>query len=139
MVCRNRARARDRAGMTTAYITHPDCLRHEMGAEHPERPQRLAAIDEHLRDANLLEKLRCLSAPLAEPDDLKRVHAPEYVDLIFENAPTEGYVQLDPDTLMNPYSLAAARCVVGVGVFVVEEVMSGRDENAFSAVWFCGF
>jgi acetoin utilization deacetylase AcuC-like enzyme len=124
--------------MTTAYITHPDCLRHEMGAEHPERPQRLVAIDEHLRGASLMAKLRCLAAPLAEPDDLKRVHAPEYVDLIFEHAPTEGYVQLDPDTLMNPYSLAAARRAAGAGVLAVEEVMSGRAENAFCAVRPCG-
>jgi len=124
--------------MTTAYITHPDCLRHEMGAEHPERPQRLVAIDEHLGRANLLEKLRCVPAPLAEPDDLKRVHAPEYVDMIFEHAPTEGYVQLDPDTLMNPYSLAAARRAAGAGVLAVEEVMAGRAENAFCAVRPCG-
>jgi acetoin utilization deacetylase AcuC-like enzyme len=124
--------------MTTAYITHPDCLRHEMGAEHPERPQRLVAIDEHLSRANLLEKLRCLPAPLVEPGDLKRVHAPEYVDLIFEHAPAEGYVQLDPDTLMNPYSLAAARRAAGAGVLAVEEVMAGRAENAFCAVRPCG-
>ena len=124
--------------MTTAYITHPDCLRHEMGAEHPERPQRLAAIEEHLAGANLLDQLRCLPAPLAEADDLKRVHAPEYVDLIFEHAPTEGYVQLDPDTLMNPYSLAAARRAAGAGVLAVEEVVAGRAANAFCAVRPCG-
>jgi acetoin utilization deacetylase AcuC-like enzyme len=124
--------------MTTAYITHPDCLRHEMGAEHPERPQRLIAIDEHLRGAKVLDQLRCLPAPLAEPDDLRRVHSPEYVDLIFEHAPAEGYVQLDPDTLMNPYSLAAARRAAGAGVLAVEEVMAGRVENAFCAVRPCG-
>jgi acetoin utilization deacetylase AcuC-like enzyme len=124
--------------MTTAYITHPDCLRHEMGAEHPERPQRLVAIEEHLGRANLLDQLRCLPAPLAEPDDLKRVHAPEYVDLIFEHAPTEGYAQLDPDTLMNPYSLAAARRAAGAGVLAVEEVVAGRAANAFCAVRPCG-
>ncbi|HEY6922025.1 MAG TPA: histone deacetylase family protein [Steroidobacteraceae bacterium] len=124
--------------MTTVYITHPDCLRHEMGAEHPERPQRLVAIDEHLRRASLLDELRCMAAPLAEPDDLKRVHAPEYVDLIFEQAPTEGYVRLDPDTLMNPHSLAAARRAAGAGILAVEEVVAGRAENAFCAIRPCG-
>jgi acetoin utilization deacetylase AcuC-like enzyme len=124
--------------MTTAYITHPDCLRHEMGSGHPESPARLASINEHMRTAGLLEELRCLEAPLAEPDDLKRVHAAKYVDVIFENAPTEGYVQLDPDTLMNPYSLAAARRAAGAGVLAVEEVMAGRADNAFCAVRPCG-
>ena len=76
--------------MTTAYITHSDCLRHEMGAGHPENPERLSAVNLHMRDAGLLEQLRCLEAPLAEPEDIKRVHRPAYVDLIFDNAPTEG-------------------------------------------------
>ena len=57
---------------------------------------------------------------------LKRVHRAAYVDLIFEHAPKEGYVQLDPDTAMNPYSLAAARRAAGAGVLAVDEVISGR-------------
>ena len=70
----------------------------------------------HARPPGLLDELRCLEAPLADPEDLKRVHRPAYVDLIFDNAPTEGYVQLDPDTAMNPYSLSAARRAAGAGV-----------------------
>ena len=124
--------------MTTSYITHADCLKHEMGAGHPECPDRLIAVNEHMRTSGLLDQLRVLEAPLASPDDLKRVHRPAYVDLIFENAPTAGYVQLDPDTAMNPYSLAAARRAAGAGVMAVEEVMAGRSSNAFCAVRPCG-
>ncbi len=124
--------------MTTAYITHPDCLRHEMGAGHPECPERLGAVNEHLRNSGLLEQLRRLEAPLAVPEDLKRVHRASYVDLIFEHAPTEGYVQLDPDTAMNPYSLAAARRAAGAGVLAVDELLAGNAANAFCAVRPCG-
>src|ERR1700676_36416 len=124
--------------MTTAYITHPDCLRHEMGAGHPESQARLSAVNEHMHSSGMLDELRCLEAPLADPDDLKRVHRPAYVDLIFENAPTEGYVQLDPDTAMNPHSLAAARRAAGAGLLAVAEVMAGRSSNAFCAVRPCG-
>lgn len=124
--------------MTTAYITHADCLRHEMGAGHPESPDRLSAINEHMSTSGLQEELRCLEAPLAQAADLKRVHRSSYVDLIFENAPTEGYVQLDPDTAMNPYSLAAARRAAGAGLLAVDEVMAGRVQNAFCAVRPCG-
>ncbi|HYR26050.1 MAG TPA: histone deacetylase family protein, partial [Aquabacterium sp.] len=34
--------------MLAAYITHADCARHEMGAHHPECPERLAAIHDML-------------------------------------------------------------------------------------------
>jgi acetoin utilization deacetylase AcuC-like enzyme len=124
--------------MTTAYITHPDCLRHEMGPGHPEKPERLGSVNEHMRQSGLLEEMQVLEAPLAAPDDIKRVHHPSYVDLIFENAPREGYAQLDPDTAMNPYSLAAARRAAGAGMLAVDEVMAGRVRNAFCAVRPCG-
>jgi acetoin utilization deacetylase AcuC-like enzyme len=124
--------------MTTSYITHADCLRHEMGPGHPECPERLVAVNEHMRSSGLLDQLRVLDAPLASEEDLKRVHRPEYVDLIFENAPTEGYVQLDPDTAMNPHTLAAARRAAGAGILAVDEVMEGRSSNAFCAVRPCG-
>jgi acetoin utilization deacetylase AcuC-like enzyme len=124
--------------MTTAYITHADCLRHEMGAGHPENPERLSSVNEHMRSSGVLEQLRRLEAPLAEPRDIKRVHNPAYVDRIFESAPKEGYAQLDPDTAMNPHSLAAARRAAGAGVLAVDELMAGRVQNAFCAVRPCG-
>jgi acetoin utilization deacetylase AcuC-like enzyme len=124
--------------MATSYITHADCLKHEMGAGHPECPERLIAVNEHMKSSGLLDQLRVLEAPLAAAEDLKRVHRPAYVDLIFENAPTEGYVQLDPDTSMNPYTLSAARRAAGAGLMAVDEVMAGRSANAFCAVRPCG-
>jgi acetoin utilization deacetylase AcuC-like enzyme len=124
--------------MSTAYITHADCLRHEMGAGHPECPDRLHAVNEHMRASSLLGDLKCLQAPLADADDLKRVHRAEYVDLIFESAPNEGYLQLDADTAMNPHSLAAARRAAGAGMLAVDEIMAGHCQNAFCAVRPCG-
>jgi acetoin utilization deacetylase AcuC-like enzyme len=124
--------------MATAYITHADCLRHEMGAGHPESPDRLSAVNEQMRSSGLLDELRCLEAPLAERDDLKRVHRAAYVDLIFENAPSEGYLQLDPDTAMNQYSLDAARRAAGAGLLAVDELMAGRSSTAFCAIRPCG-
>jgi acetoin utilization deacetylase AcuC-like enzyme len=124
--------------MSTAYITHADCLRHEMGTGHPECPDRLTAVHEQMHSSGLIEELRCLEAPLADAEDLKRVHRAVYVDLIFENAPTEGYLQLDPDTAMNQYSLAAARRAAGAGLLAVDELMAARSSSAFCAVRPCG-
>ena len=124
--------------MATAYITHADCLRHEMGAGHPESPARLSSVNEQMRASGLMDELRCLEAPLAEREDLKRVHRAAYVDQIFESAPAEGYLQLDPDTAMNQYSLDAARRAAGAGLLAVDELMAGRSGNAFCAVRPCG-
>src|SRR5882672_7379496 len=73
--------------MTTAYVTHADCLLNDIGPGHPECPDRLASVNESMRTSRLVTELRCLEAPSAEPLDLKRVHHGAYVDLIFENAP----------------------------------------------------
>jgi acetoin utilization deacetylase AcuC-like enzyme len=124
--------------MTTAYITHDDCLRHDMGPGHPECPERLIEINAQMRSSGLFEELCRLEAPLAQPAVLKRVHGAAYVDLIFQNAPVEGYLRLDPDTAMNPHSLDAARRAAGAGVMAVEEVIDGRAVNAFCAVRPCG-
>jgi acetoin utilization deacetylase AcuC-like enzyme len=124
--------------MATAYVTHADCLRHEMGPGHPECPGRLNAINEQMRSSGLSDDLRCLEAPLANPDDMKRVHGAAYVEQIFARAPTAGYLQLDPDTAMNAHSLPAARRAAGASMLAVDEVMSGRAANAFCAVRPCG-
>jgi acetoin utilization deacetylase AcuC-like enzyme len=109
-----------------------------MGPGHPECPDRLSAIDEQMRSSGTLDALRSLEAPLADPDDFKRVHRADYVEQIFAGAPTEGYAQLDPDTAMNPHSLTAAQRAAGAGLLAVDEVMAGRSANAFCAVRPCG-
>jgi len=124
--------------MKTAYITHADCLRHEMGPGHPESPDRLMAVNEQMRSSGLLDELICLEAPLASAEDLKRVHRSAYVDLIFEHAPAEGYLQLDPDTAMNPHSLDAARRAAGACLLAIDELLAGHARNAFCAVRPCG-
>ncbi|MFN0163680.1 MAG: histone deacetylase family protein [Burkholderiales bacterium] len=124
--------------MGTAYITHPDCLRHDMGEGHPECPDRLHAVNDSMRASGMLDLVHCFEAPVASAAELKRVHRPEYVDLIFANAPSEGYLQLDPDTAMNPFSMNAALRAAGAGVSAVDRVMSGEVQNAFCAVRPCG-
>jgi acetoin utilization deacetylase AcuC-like enzyme len=124
--------------MATAYVTHDDCLRHEMGPGHPECPGRLSAINEQMRASGLSDELHCLEAPLSNPADIARVHHAVYVEQIIARAPAAGYVQLDPDTAMNAHSLPAARRAAGAGILGVDEVMSGRAANAFCAVRPCG-
>jgi acetoin utilization deacetylase AcuC-like enzyme len=120
--------------MRTALVTHADCLRHDMGAHHPERPARLTAIDDQLIAAGIAQYLERHEAPLATDEQLARVHPPEYVRAIREAAPEEGTVHLDPDTAMNPYSLNAALRAAGAAVLATDLVIGKKASSAFCAV-----
>ncbi|MFN3543580.1 MAG: histone deacetylase family protein [Thiobacillus sp.] len=119
--------------MLTAYLSHPACLRHDMGAEHPESPARLRAIDDRLHAAHLFDFLLHRDAPSVTRQQLLRVHDAAYVDAIEAAAPVQGLVALDPDTAMNPHTLDAARHAAGGAVHAVEMVMQGEVANAFVA------
>lgn len=120
--------------MTIAFISHENCLLHEMGKGHPESPARLKAIDKELLFCGLETVLQRYEAPMATQEQLCRAHDLGYVDQIFSRAPQEGIVRLDQDTIMNLYSLSAARLAAGAVVFGVDLVMSGRTKLAFCNV-----
>lgn len=120
--------------MSCAFITHPDCLKHEMGAQHPEQPARLTAIEDQLIASGLAQYLPRYEAPQASDEQLERVHPIDYVRAIRDAAPRQGTVHLDPDTAMNPWSLHAALRAAGAAVLATDLVMSGEAQSAFCAV-----
>lgn len=124
--------------LKTALITHPVCLLHEMGVNHPESPARLMSVLAHLESAGLSAQMEKVEAPLASEDALAATHLPDYVSRIFAAAPLEDYAYLDPDTSMNTYTLDAARRAAGAVIEGVDRVMSGANKNAFCAIRPCG-
>jgi acetoin utilization deacetylase AcuC-like enzyme len=119
---------------TTAFITHPSCLQHEMGPDHPESPGRLTAIYDHLASSGLDAQLSRHEAPAATVEQLARVHDRGYVEAIEAAAPASGLRYLDPDTALNPFSVTAALHAAGGVVHAVDLVCGGRYRNAFCAV-----
>jgi acetoin utilization deacetylase AcuC-like enzyme len=105
-----------------------------MGAHHPERPARLSAIEDQLIASGLESFLTRYDAPLADDEQLARVHPPDYVRAIRELAPRAGTVHLDPDTAMNPHSLQAALRAAGAAVLAVDLIMQKKAKTAFCAV-----
>src|SRR3954465_5240127 len=120
--------------MSAAFITHPECLKHEMGAHHPEQPARLSAIEDQLIASGVAPYVARYEAPLATDEQLARVHPVEYVRAIRDLAPKQGTVHLDPDTAMNPWSLQAALRAAGAAVLAVDLTLSGQAKTAFCAV-----
>jgi len=119
--------------MSTLVLSHPACLQHLTPAGHPERPDRLRAIEQALED----EKFQTLArdeAPMAPAEIIALCHPMDYIEAIRNASPDEGMVALDADTSMSPGSFEAALRAVGGGVKAVDEVMTGAIDNAFVAV-----
>ena len=117
--------------MQTAYISHPLCLKHDMGAHHPECPARIHAIEDQLIASGLFGYLQHHDAPEVTREQLLRVHDGDYLDDIAAKAPKEGILNLDGDTTMNPYTYPAALRAAGAVVMAVDIVMAQQVENAF--------
>ena len=118
--------------MSTLLLSNPAGLDHLTPLGHPERPDRLRVVERVLED----EKFHLLArelAPAAEFEAITRVHPLEYVEQIRDATPKSGLVYLDGDTSMSPGSFEAALRGAGGAVRAVDEVMSGRAENAFVA------
>lgn len=120
--------------MTTLFILHPDCRLHDMGDHHPECPARVVAVEQQLEVSGVMGHLVRKEAPTATREQLERVHDAGYLDAIEAAAPAQGWVQLDPDTAMNPHSLNAALRGAGAAVHATDEVIAGRARNAFCNV-----
>jgi acetoin utilization deacetylase AcuC-like enzyme len=105
-----------------------------MGADHPECPERLHAINDQLIASGLLDHLIHYDAEKASKAQLTQVHTDEYVNWVFQHAPTEGLINLDGDTAMNKYTLNAALHAAGAAVQAVDLVMAGEVENAFCCI-----
>ena len=120
--------------MHTAYISHPSCLRHEMGIDHPESPERLSSIADRLLARGVLDYLQTYTAPSATLEQIGRAHTSHYIDEIFNTAPLSGYRGIDPDTCMNQHTLEAARHAAGALVLATDLVLRKEVTRAFCAV-----
>jgi acetoin utilization deacetylase AcuC-like enzyme len=121
--------------MSTLLISHPACLNHLTPLGHPERPDRLRAIEEALADERF-QLLAREQAPMAPQEIIALVHPMDYIEAIRNASPGEGegMVRLDADTSMSPGSFEAALRGAGGAMMAVDEVMNQKAANAFVAV-----
>src|SRR5258708_18062314 len=119
--------------MPTLLITHPACLDHQTPPGHPERPERLRAIDRALEDERFQTLIR-VEAPAASLETIALCHPMDYVTAVRDATPKEGLVGLDADTTLSPGSFEAALRAAGGATYAVAEVMAGKAANAFVAI-----
>jgi acetoin utilization deacetylase AcuC-like enzyme len=124
--------------MSTAFYSHADCRRHDMGPGYPECPQRLDAIDDHLLATGLDIALLRRDAPLARDVDLEHAHSKGYLielnellDAVGDSGESRA---VDPDTLVCPATRQAMLRAAGAAVAATDEVIDGKVINAYCAV-----
>jgi acetoin utilization deacetylase AcuC-like enzyme len=120
--------------LSTVYVSHQDCHLHDTGQGHPENASRLSAIEDKLLLSGISDFLTNIDAPEVTREQLLRVHSAEHLANMDAMMPKQGYVKLDPDTVVSPDTMQAAKRAAGAVVSAVDLVMSGQFQNAFCAV-----
>jgi acetoin utilization deacetylase AcuC-like enzyme len=119
--------------MSTLYIAHPASLDHQTPLGHPERPDRIRAIERALEKERFTSLIR-EQAPMAEIESLALAHPEDHIRRLRDISPREGVVRIDEDTVMSPGTYEAALRGAGGAVQAVDEVMTGKVTNAFVAM-----
>jgi acetoin utilization deacetylase AcuC-like enzyme len=124
--------------VTTLVISHASSLEHDTGAGHPERPDRIRAIEQVLSHESF-QYLNRLQAPGGDHQAILRVHPEEYVRAIEKASPESGYVRVDGDTIMSPGTVDALMHAVGGAVIAVNAVMHRHHAERATPMGFCFF
>jgi acetoin utilization deacetylase AcuC-like enzyme len=118
--------------MATLLVTHPAGLNHLTPAGHPERPDRLRAIEQALEEERFQNLVREL-APTAELETIALCHPMDFIVEVRDATPKQGMVRLDADTSMSPGTFEAVLRAVGGATMAADEVIAKRVDNAFCA------
>jgi acetoin utilization deacetylase AcuC-like enzyme len=117
----------------TLLLTHPASLDHLTPPGHPERPDRIRAVDQVLAQ-DRFNALTRGEAPEGSLDSVTLCHNEHYIEELRHIAPSSGMVYLDSDTAMSPGTWEAVMRGVGGAIAAADAVMSGAHPNAFVAV-----
>ncbi len=110
-------------------FSHPDCAGHVTPAGHPERVERLAAVEAGLAGLDVTRR----DCPLADEAEVLRCHPARYLARVKNAVPAEGWAQLDGDTFLSPGSYRATLRAVGGICAAVDAVVAGEAKTAFVA------
>ena len=120
--------------MSTLLISDPVFLGHAVPAGHPERPDRIRAIDKVLSAPDFAALVRLPAPPAATAEIIATAHSPGYVDEVRTAIPEDGIVQLEADTYLCPQSFEIAARAAAAACLAVDKVMTASVRNAFCAI-----
>ena len=116
--------------MTTRLYTHPLCVEHVTPPGHPERPDRMRALDEAFSDPRF-DALERIEAPKGDPAFFELAHPKSFLKMVKDNIPEAGIAVVDADTSASPKSWEVVLHVCGAAMDAVDSVFAGDADNAF--------
>ncbi len=119
--------------MTTLLVSQRNFESHVTPTGHPERPDRIRAVDEAL-SVPKFAGLKRMDAPSGDLTLAELVHPGDYLRQLAQIRPAEGIARIDEDTFISSGSLDAVSTALGAGLLALEEVALGSVRNAFCAV-----
>jgi acetoin utilization deacetylase AcuC-like enzyme len=119
--------------MTTLVFTHASSLAHETPPGHPERVDRIKAVNAVLA-APTLRGITRRDAPLGTEEAILLAHTPELLRRIKSLSPESAFEYIDADTVMGLHTLEAAFRAVGAATAGVDAVFDGKADNVFCAM-----
>lgn len=114
--------------------THPEYLNHHVMDGHPERPERLSHLMNHLSQIGLTQDFEVVQPRRIPPERILAAHSQSHVDFLQASQPEDGIVPLDPDTWMSPASLSVAELAAGAVFAGMDTVLNGARQRVFCAV-----
>jgi acetoin utilization deacetylase AcuC-like enzyme len=118
----------------TGFLYDEVYLKHETGAGHPERPERLTAIMQRLEQQDVLQRLVRLKPAQASLEWITAVHTPEYVERVRRSCQAGTDYVDSPDAPASRDSYQVALYAVGGVQVAIDAVMVGKVTNAFCAI-----
>ena len=108
-------------------------LKHDTGSNHPENATRIINTIEHLRSANLWQKLDIKKPRAATEEEVSAIHSTSQIEQVAEIARSGGGY-LDPDTYVSPDSYEAALKAAGAPLTAIDLIMDKKADNAFCLI-----
>ena len=119
--------------MSTAIVTHKDCILHDTGIHHPESQERLLSVFKTLKNFKS-KKIQWIDGPNINLKHINLVHSEHHIKNIINNVPTKGFYNIDADTVLSPNSIKSAFKAMGSVCKAVDLICTEKFKNAFCPI-----
>ncbi len=116
--------------MTTRLYTHNLSVEHITPPGHPERPDRIRALDKVFAEPQFNALIR-VEAPRADTAWFEVAHPKNHLKMIQDSIPDTGIATVDADTSASPKSWEVVTHVCGAAMDAVDAVFNKDADNAF--------